>query len=90
MEKVLVMEEYTVDIKKILLERLENKGVESNIIPRFLKDLINLSLDDPFISLFQVNNRMHLLGWNEVKLDYHTYQLAKAYFEKNNKERWQA
>ncbi len=35
------------------------------------------------MSLSQVNNRLHSLGWNDIDLDYHTFQLAKECFEIN-------
>jgi len=33
------------------------------------------------MNLLQVNKRLHLLGWGSFELDYHTLQLAIAYFE---------
>jgi len=33
------------------------------------------------MNLLQVNKRLHLLGWDSFELDYHTLQLAIAYFE---------
>lgn len=79
----MTMEEYTEDIKNLLIEKLEKKGIEQNIIPRFIKDLLNSEFNDPAISLYQVNNHLHLLGWEDVQLDYHTSQLAIAYLEDN-------
>ncbi len=78
------MEKSTINIEKVLTQHIEKIGVELNIIPRFIKDLVNSSFDDPSISLMQINNRLHLLGWNDIILDYHTYQLAIAYFETDN------
>ena len=33
------------------------------------------------MNLLQVNQRLHLLGWDSFELDYHTLQLAIACFE---------
>jgi hypothetical protein len=65
----------------ILIKRLEKKGVEPSIIHRFIRDLANTVLSDPHMNLSQVNKRLHLLGWGSFELDYHTLQLAIAYFE---------
>lgn len=64
-----------------LIERLEEKGMESGIIHGLIRDLANTILSDPHMSLLQVNNRLHLLGWDSFELDYHTLQLAIACFE---------
>ena len=81
------MEKYSIDTEKILSKQLEKQGIELNIIPRFIKDLFYSFLDNPAINLFQVNDRLRLLGWIDINLDYHTYQLAKACFEDTNQKR---
>jgi len=69
-------------IKTILIEQLEKKGMENNILPLFIKDLSNsLSIFDS-TDILQISNRLHLLGWIDFEMDYHTFQLAKAYFDK--------
>jgi len=65
----------------ILIKRLENKGIEPSIIHGFIRDLANTILPNPHMNLFQVNKRLHLLGWDSFELDYHTLQLAIACFE---------
>ena len=65
----------------ILVKRLEKKGIEPSIIHRFIRDLANTILSNPHMNLLQVNKRLHLLGWGSFELDYHTLQLAIAYFE---------
>ena len=65
----------------ILIKRLEKKGIETSIIHRFIRDLANTILSNPHMNLLQVNKRLHLLGWDSFELDYHTLQLAIAYFE---------
>ena len=76
------METPSTDIETTLLHHLDKMGIESNTIPRFVKDLIISFTDNPSMSLFQVNSRLHGLGWDY--LDYHTFQLAKACFENGN------
>lgn len=65
----------------ILLERLEKKGIEPCTVHGFMKDLANTILLSPDVNLLQVNERLHLLGWDSVEMDYHTLQLAIACFE---------
>jgi len=57
------------------------KGVEPGIIPWFIKNLANALKFDSRMDLSQINKRLKWLGWEDVELDYHTYQLAKACFE---------
>ncbi|MFH1992252.1 MAG: hypothetical protein ABIK98_07550 [Pseudomonadota bacterium] len=68
-------------IKQILTQRLEKKGVDRSKIPGFLRDLANFDFLNPHVNHLYVNERMHYLGWNDFKMDYHTLQLAIACFE---------
>ena len=77
------MEEHFTDIGETLINELKGKGIENNIIPRYIKDLLYSFQIDPFVSLSDVNDRMHFLGWEDVELDYHTLQLAIASFERD-------
>jgi hypothetical protein len=70
------MEERSTDIEKTLINELKGKGIEYKIIPRFIKDLAYSFQIDPSVSLSDVNDRLHFLGWEDVELDYHTLQLA--------------
>ena len=76
------MEERSTDIGKTLINELEGKGIDSNMIPRFIKDLAYYFQIDSSVSLSDVNDRPHFLGWEDVELDYHTLQLAIASFER--------
>jgi len=80
------MEESPANIDQILILELERKGIENRTIPRFIKDLSHSFLSDPSISLSEVNERLHLLGWQDIDLDYHTLQLAIASFERDRSE----
>jgi len=69
------------EIEKVLMKQLEKKGIELSIMPRFIKDIANSYLDNPTTSLIQLNDYLGRLGWNSITLDYHTYELIKAYFD---------
>jgi hypothetical protein len=68
-------------LSKILINRLEKKGIEPNMIYGFIRDLANTIGVNPSMNLLQVNKQLHLLGWDSVELDYHTLELATACFE---------
>ena len=68
-------------LKELLIGRLRKKGMEKSMIPGFLRSLSN-SLDmNPDLSLFQANNRLRYMGWNDFELDYFTFQLAMECLE---------
>lgn len=69
-------------IEKALTRELKKLGIEHGTMPRFMKDLTYSFQPDPFLSLTDVNERLHLLGWEGVELNYHTLQLAIASFER--------
>ena len=66
---------------KVLIRRLEMKGLEKGEIPGFVWSLKSCLLDKPEMNCFQVNKRLQYLGWDDFVLDYHTLQLAIACFE---------
>jgi hypothetical protein len=80
------METYSTDIETTLMRQLEKVGIESDTISLFIKDLVYSFSEDPSMSLFEVNCRLHFLGWDDIKveLDYHTFLLAKACFENDS------
>jgi hypothetical protein len=76
------MESISTEIELSLMTQLEKKGIEQSMIPLFIRDLVGTvysasSLED----ISQINDRLHLLGWIGIEMDYHTLQLAKACFE---------
>ena len=75
------MEAQSIDIRKALFQQLETIGVEVSIIPRYIKDMIYALSKNPSMFLSEVNNRLHQMGWDDIEVDYHTLQLAKANFE---------
>jgi hypothetical protein len=80
------MEDRLADVEKILIDELKGKGIELRVIPRFIKDIANSLLADPYVNLSDVNERLHFLGWEDIELDYHTLQLAIATFEREEAE----
>lgn len=60
-----------------LLQRLEKIGIEQKLIPGFMKDLANSLALNPNMNFTQINARLHYIGWDDIELDYHTFQLAK-------------
>jgi len=80
------MEEHCKEIEKILVNELKGKGIDNDIIPRFIKDMAYSFQIDPHVSLSDVNERLRFLGWEDVELDYHTLQLAVASFERDQSQ----
>jgi hypothetical protein len=78
-----IWENHYMNIEKILSQRLVDKGIELPFIPRIISDMINSFSNNPAINLHQANEKLTLLGWNDIDIDYHTFQLAKACFENN-------
>jgi hypothetical protein len=69
------------DLTQNLIERLEKRGIESDMVPGFMRSLANAILLNPGMNLPQMNKRLAWLGWADFELDYHTAQLAIASFE---------
>ena len=66
------------DLKKILNERLEKKGVEPELIPGLLKNILAALRDRPDITHEEVSERLHYIGWNDFDLDENTLQIIIA------------
>ena len=60
------------ELIRILIKRLEKKGIEQGIIHGFIRDLANTILVNPHMNLLQVNKQLHFLGWDGFELDNHT------------------
>jgi len=67
-------------IKGMLVQRLQDKGVESCLLPGLLKQMAGVLSRDPYMTRVAVNCRLQFLGW-DIELDEHTYQMALACFE---------
>jgi hypothetical protein len=69
------------DLKKILMERFEKKGVEPVLIPGLLKNIMATLKDRPDITHEEVSERLHYIGWNDFDLDENTLQIIIADYE---------
>ena len=69
------------DLKKILLERFEKKGVEPVLIPGLLKNIMATLRGRPDIAHEEVSERLHYIGWNDFDLDENTLQIIIADYE---------
>ena len=66
------------NIQKLLLDRLQQRGVNANEAPALLRDLARIMESNPGIDQAAANFKLNLLGWNGVTLDYQMLQLALA------------
>ena len=69
---------------KILIDRLAGKGLEVTSIPAFIRNLMNSIVDNPYMSLQDLNNRLQLLGWDNVTLDNYTLSIILAVWDSDN------
>jgi len=74
----------SIDMEKVLLNRLKGIGVEPEIIHGLLNDMANSFLHDPNINLDQINRKLYSLGWINNKIDYHTFVIAEAILNKSS------
>jgi hypothetical protein len=61
-----------------MIDRLVNKGMEITSIPALIRNVANLIAINPYISLSELNDRMHSLGWDTIDLDQYTLDLIIA------------
>jgi hypothetical protein len=69
------------ELRQLLIQRLSHKGLEKNLIPGFLRSLansINLGQNQNFTL---INKHMRHMGWDDIDLDYHTFELARNCLE---------
>jgi len=76
-----INEPYLGSVKRVLRQRLENKGLDSSTIPGYMRSLTNALVKKPHMTLSQVNRQMDYVGWRGVELDYHTWELTRATLE---------
>jgi len=69
------------DLKKILNERLEKKGVDQELIPGLLKNILAALRDRPDITHEEVSEKLRYIGWNGFDLDENTLQIIIADYE---------
>ncbi len=66
-------------LEHTLFCRLEESGIDRPLVPGFLRNLANTQTSRLQMNLSQVQAQLKYLGWNDIQLDYHTWQLAEAY-----------
>jgi hypothetical protein len=69
------------DLKRILVDHLRARGMTDDHIAAYLKSLAKILADEPGIGSSALNARLHALGWDEVSLDYHFLEIARACLE---------
>lgn len=69
------------ELKQILIQRLENQGMEPSIIPGFIRSLTNFFAHNSQVNVGQANKQLQYMGWKDLDLDYHTLQLAASCLE---------
>jgi len=62
--------------RETLERRLEEKGLERQAIPRFIRSLNQTLSFNPHASPQQIHQLMRSMGWNIPDLDVHTLQMA--------------
>ena len=60
-----------------------NKNIKRGL-PGHPTENIGVYILNPNMNFSQVNERLHYIGWNDIELDYHTFQLAKECLSTNN------
>ena len=75
------METNIVQLKEKLIHRLVEQGMDTNMIPGFIRSLANTFTYQPNMDLQQVNDRMQQMGWGDFELDYFTFRLAAESLE---------
>jgi hypothetical protein len=72
------------DIHQLLLDRLQQQGINTEEAPALLRDLSKILESSPGIDPAAATSKLQLLGWNGVTLDYQSFQLALAWLESGN------
>ena len=67
--------------RQILIDRLVSKGLEKVTIPSLIRSMRICLVIDPTMNHLQLDKELQLLGWYDIKMDFHTLQIANAYFE---------
>jgi hypothetical protein len=66
---------------KTLIRHLVDKGMEITSIPGFIKEVGNIILANPAMSLKELNGHLQLSGWDDFELDNYTLQLILTTFD---------
>ena len=69
------------NLKRLLIDRLQQQGIESDDLPLFLRDLAAFFRSRSEMNTAALNARLNVLGWHKAELDYQSMQLALAWVE---------
>jgi len=69
------------NLKRLLIDRLQQQGIESDDLPLFLRDLAVFIRSSSKMNIVALNARLNVLGWHKAELDYQSMQLALAWVE---------
>lgn len=65
------------DIFEVLLDKLSRRGVLLAQIPRFVKDVLNIIMENQSFSEGAVNQKLGRLGWGDQILDGYILELIR-------------
>ncbi len=65
-------------IKRVLFRQVAKRGMQNSLIPHYLRELTRSIFIRPGENHLEINEHMHYLGWREIEVDYHIFELAKA------------
>jgi hypothetical protein len=66
----------TCDILQLLLDKLCRRGLLLGQIPRFLKDVLNITDGYGAMTAVDLNRRLQRLGWGDQVMDAYTLELV--------------
>jgi len=69
------------ELKYLLVQRLNQMGLDKNLIPGYLRILANSICISQNQNLTLINQHMRHIGWKDFDLDYHTFELARNCLE---------
>lgn len=69
-------------VRKAFVQKLRDMGIEKDCVPRVIKDIGFLLEANPLMGCREITNRLRVLGWSDIEIDYHMSEMAKASFEK--------
>lgn len=73
------------DIFEVLLDKLSRRGVLLAQIPRFVKDVLNIIMENQSFSEGAVNHKLGRLGWGDQILDGYILELIRFLSENQGK-----
>lgn len=70
-------------IQEILMAQVEKRGMANSLVSHYIRDLEKSIFVRPHETHSEINEHMHHLGWPEIEVDYHLFELAKACMTRN-------